>query len=139
MFATLFEDQLVRGLFPQENAPYLQVASLTEVPQADLGILAPALDPFFDAVFSKATPEAPVDPWDVPAPAQPPQEVIEHRVDTLIPRPVTPEVVDPWDAEPVEVSSSAAAPVLPPAPPSTPAQPPRFGTRSFGSFRGGAR
>ena len=105
------------------------------VPQADLGVLAPSLDPFFAAVFSKATPEAPVDPWDVPASVQPSQEVIENMVDTLIPRPVTPEVVDPWDAEPVEVTPPAPTP----APPAPSPQPPRFGTRSFGGFRGGAR
>ncbi len=108
-----------------------------EMPQTDLGILAPSLGPFFAAVFGKATPETPVDPWDVPASVQPPQEAIEQVVDTLIPRPVTPEVVDPWDAEPVEISPPA--PVAPPAPPTSPVRPPRFGTRSFGGFRGGAR
>jgi ParB-like chromosome segregation protein Spo0J len=93
------------------------------------------------AVTEPATVEAIVDPWDVPGPVQPEQEVIEQMVDQLIPRhakgaPAEVAPVDPWD-EP----APPAPPVTPPAAPAPQpaAQPPRFGTRSFGGFRGGAR
>ncbi|WP_407542950.1 ParB/RepB/Spo0J family partition protein (plasmid) [Deinococcus radiomollis] len=104
-------------------------------------IFAPKPDPAAEQLVASLLggPAQIVDPWDVPA--QPEQEVIESMVDQLIPRQpeVTPspaEVapVDPWD-EP----APPAPPVTPPAPPKAQAQPPRFGTRSFGGFRGGAR
>jgi hypothetical protein len=93
-------------------------------------------------VTEPATVEAIVDPWDVPGPVQPEQEVIEQLVDQLIPRhaEVAPATVsevapvDPWD-EP----APPAPPVTPPPAAVPAAQPPRFGTRSFGGFRGGAR
>jgi ParB-like chromosome segregation protein Spo0J len=95
----------------------------------------PAAERFVAAMFGTATPAQIVDPWDIPA--QPEQEVIESMVDGLIPRhaevaPAEVAPVDPWD-EP----APPAPPVTPPAAPT--AQPHRFGTRTFGGFRGGAR
>lgn len=127
------------------SAPEQTVIGNQTVPDFS-AIFSPKPDPvtegFVAVMFGTATPEPViVDPWDVPAQTE--QEVTRRMGDQSVPR--QPEVtaapvveaapLDPWD-EP----APPAPPVIPPVPPVVPAaQPPRFGTRSFGGFRGGAR